>query len=81
MLPDPALFEPERVNKGFGDAYFVLRQHRTALSADDNVFGIAESRVVEQALGHTKHLLQRASQPGPYEPRVLRLKALTANLQ
>lgn len=25
VLPDPALFEPERVNKGFGDAYFVLR--------------------------------------------------------
>jgi Plasmid pRiA4b ORF-3-like protein len=24
--PDPALFEPERVNKGFGDAYFVLRE-------------------------------------------------------
>jgi len=26
VLPDPALFEPERVNKGFGDAYFVLRE-------------------------------------------------------
>ena len=26
MLPDPALFEPERVNKGFGCAYFVLRE-------------------------------------------------------
>jgi hypothetical protein len=25
-LPDPALFELERVNKGFGDAYFVLRE-------------------------------------------------------
>lgn len=25
-LPDPALFEPERLNRGFGDAYFVLRQ-------------------------------------------------------
>lgn len=26
VLADPALFEPERVNKGFGDAYFVLRE-------------------------------------------------------
>jgi Plasmid pRiA4b ORF-3-like protein len=26
VLPDPALFEPERVNKGFGDANFVLRE-------------------------------------------------------
>ena len=26
VLPDPALFEPERVNKGLGDAYFVLRE-------------------------------------------------------
>jgi hypothetical protein len=26
VLPDPALFEPKRVNKGFGDAYFVLRE-------------------------------------------------------
>ena len=26
VLPDPALFEPERVNKRFGDAYFVLRE-------------------------------------------------------
>lgn len=26
VLPDPALFEPERLNKGFGDAYFVLRE-------------------------------------------------------
>jgi len=26
VLDDPALFEPERVNKGFGDAYFVLRE-------------------------------------------------------
>ena len=26
VLPDPTLFEPERVNKGFGDAYFVLRE-------------------------------------------------------
>jgi hypothetical protein len=26
VLPDPALFEPERVNKGFSDAYFVLRK-------------------------------------------------------
>lgn len=26
VLPDPALFEPERVNKGFGNAYFVLRE-------------------------------------------------------
>jgi len=26
VLPDPALFEPERVNKGFGDTYFVLRE-------------------------------------------------------
>jgi hypothetical protein len=26
VLPDPALFERERVNKGFGDAYFVLRE-------------------------------------------------------
>jgi hypothetical protein len=26
VLPDPALFEPERVNKGFGGAYFVLRE-------------------------------------------------------
>jgi hypothetical protein len=25
VLPDPALFEPQRVNKGFADAYFVLR--------------------------------------------------------
>ena len=26
MLPDPARFELERINKGFGDAYFVLRE-------------------------------------------------------
>lgn len=26
VVPDPALFEPERVNKGFADAYFVLRE-------------------------------------------------------
>lgn len=26
VLPDPALFEPQRLNKGFGDAYFVLRE-------------------------------------------------------
>jgi len=26
VLSDPALFEPERVNKRFGDAYFVLRE-------------------------------------------------------
>jgi pRiA4b ORF-3-like protein len=26
VVPDPALFEPERVNRGFGDAYFVLRE-------------------------------------------------------
>jgi len=26
VLPDPALFEPERVNKAFGGAYFVLRE-------------------------------------------------------
>jgi hypothetical protein len=26
VVPDPALFEPERLNKGFGDAYFVLRE-------------------------------------------------------
>jgi len=26
VLPDPALFEPERLNKGFGNAYFVLRE-------------------------------------------------------
>jgi Plasmid pRiA4b ORF-3-like protein len=26
VLADPALFEPERVNKGFGGAYFVLRE-------------------------------------------------------
>lgn len=26
VIPDPALFEPDRVNKGFGGAYFVLRQ-------------------------------------------------------
>ncbi|MGA9373795.1 MAG: plasmid pRiA4b ORF-3 family protein [Mycobacterium sp.] len=26
VLADPALFEPERVNKGFGNAYFVLRE-------------------------------------------------------
>ncbi len=26
VLPDPALFEPERVNKGFGGAYFVMRE-------------------------------------------------------
>jgi hypothetical protein len=26
VLPHPALFEPERVNKGFGDAYFVPRE-------------------------------------------------------
>lgn len=26
VLPDPALFEPERVNKGFAGAYFVLRE-------------------------------------------------------
>ncbi len=26
VLPDPALFEPERINKGFGDPYFVLRR-------------------------------------------------------
>ncbi|GAB3038215.1 plasmid pRiA4b ORF-3 family protein [Mycobacterium bourgelatii] len=26
VLPDPTLFEPERLNKGFGDAYFVLRE-------------------------------------------------------
>jgi hypothetical protein len=26
VLPDPALFDPKRVNKGFGDAYFVLRE-------------------------------------------------------
>jgi len=26
VLPNPALFEPERVNKSFGDAYFVLRE-------------------------------------------------------
>ena len=26
VLPDPALFDPERVNKGFSDAYFVLRE-------------------------------------------------------
>lgn len=26
VLPNPTLFEPERVNKGFGDAYFVLRE-------------------------------------------------------
>lgn len=25
VLPEPSLFEPERVNAGFGDAYFVLR--------------------------------------------------------
>ena len=62
------------------NAYFVLRQHRAALGADDDVFRIVESRVVEQTLRHTKHLLKRASQPGPYQPRVLRLKALTANL-
>ena len=59
---------------------FVLRQHRATLGADDDVFWIVESRVVEQTLRHTKHLLKRASEPVPYEPRVLRLKALTANL-
>jgi Plasmid pRiA4b ORF-3-like protein len=26
VLPDPALFEPERINNGFGDTYFVLRE-------------------------------------------------------
>lgn len=26
VLPDPALFEPERVNKGFGGSYLVLRR-------------------------------------------------------
>ncbi|MGV9799699.1 plasmid pRiA4b ORF-3 family protein [Mycobacterium sp. NPDC003449] len=26
VLPDPTLFELERINKGFGDAYFVLRE-------------------------------------------------------
>lgn len=26
VLPDPALFEPERVNKAFGGAYFLLRE-------------------------------------------------------
>ena len=26
VLPDPGLFEPQRVNKGFADAYFVLRE-------------------------------------------------------
>lgn len=26
VLPDPALFDPERINKGFRDAYFVLRE-------------------------------------------------------
>lgn len=45
LLPDPALFDSERVNQGFGDAYFLLRE------ADVDV-RLAE---LVRRLAHTPH--------------------------
>lgn len=41
VLPDPALFELERINKGFGDAYFALREAGIDLRLVDLVHRLA----------------------------------------
>lgn len=44
VLTDPALFEPERLNKGFGDAYFVLYEASIDMRLVDLVHRLTYTR-------------------------------------
>src|SRR4030095_804568 len=50
------------------DAYFVLRQHGATLGADDDVFRIIESRVVEQTLLPYQNPVAPCIRPGAVRP-------------
>ncbi|KAG0767118.1 hypothetical protein G6F22_017706 [Rhizopus arrhizus] len=62
-------------------AHFVVRTDRPPLAGDDQVFRIIQPRVIDQAFGHAKHLLQRAAQAVDHPPRGLGHQLGASHLQ